>query len=765
MIRAAGWLCLAALIGCDDGGADGTVDGMFDVIPHDIPDAFIDAIPDAAPDAIADAAAPPPRWPDRGPAPDFDHPLAEAHPAAFARLSRWHARFGPPAERPGPSFRGAFAVGDGEVFALAGLADPPTTLHNLAGPVYDRGEGFFGDQSATFADGPFDAVWLAQSLAAPVVVTRGCRGAVCLDVIDFAADRCLVRHLRVHGGAASVRIALAAEAEAIDGALVERRGARTLTTRLPGAAVEPAALRRAFDDGEQVTASACAADGELHPGPGALDVGATLDALAAAWAAEQAQRVAIALPDPMVEDFALGVARNLAVQTARFGAVSPMHRYTRLWLRDSVGPMLAWLDLGAPARAAALLDAIDAEIRRAGDLRNSMPAHLDPASAPPARDYAALPPLSGRTGAEGPTYLAWMHWLYWRHTGETARARAALPLLRRAMLAQAFSADGMLPFSGDETFRVALDAALNLPLGHPHEARSWSANSLALWLGVAPKLAELATALGDEALAEALRARTPAVEAAAMRFFDADGCLAALIDRETGARSAPFEDASLKPTWTGWLAGGDAIARRNVDCLVARLGYGPGVLQSPLAPPYRGLPVLAGGAGVGVFTGMQPAYTLAALSAVGHRQAGHGFHALGAALLPDGMPQEYQVRGPVEPFGLTLVYDATGREADQTPKLRPWEGGIALHAVVDHLIGFAPDAPRGAVALAPRLPPGWDRMAWRGLRVGPVRLDVEVWAEGGATVVEVIADGAIDASVHGISRALEPGAPAVFGGE
>ena len=34
----------------------------------------------------------------------------------------------------------------------------------------------------------------------------------------------------------------------------------------------------------------------------------------------------------------------------------------------------------------------------------------------------------------------------------------------------------------------------------------------------------------------------------------------------------------------------------------------------------------------------------------------------------------------VAAVGMTLLYDASGVDADQTPKLRPWEGGIALHA-------------------------------------------------------------------------------------
>lgn len=769
------WALAFALLACDDGGpgsraaeADGgpdaiadTSDGMPDV-PDGIPDASddtSDAMSDAS-DGIADVEPPRP-WPDPGAPPPFTDPLTDAAADAFADLSRWHARFGPLETRRGAGFRGAFAVGNGRVFALAGLVDPPTTLHNLAGPTYDRGDGFFGDQALQFVDGSFTDATITQSLTAPLVLHRACRDALCLHIVDLAHEACLLRHIRLVGGAAEVRLTLQPDAEPLpDGAgLVERRVGRALTTRFPGAVLDGTALTRRFADGEAVVISACAAEA-IHPGPDPRDVGARITEQAATWRAGAAARVAVELPDAMVVDFVRGVARNLIVQTSTSGAVSPMHRYTRLWLRDSIGPMLAWLDLGEHGRAAALLDALDAGIRRAGDLRNSMPADFARADAPPAPDYAALPPLEGRTGAEGPSYLVWMHWLYWKHTGETDRARAALPLLRRALLEQAFGAGDRLPFSGDETFRIALNMALDLPLDHPHELASWSANSLALWLGIAPKLQELARALGDDALADEVAARRPPVEAAAAAFFGDDGCLGALIGRETGALSGPFEDASLKPTWTGWLAPDDPRAVANIECLIERLGHGPGVLQSPLAPPYVGLPLLAGGRGSGVFTGMQPAYVLAALTAIDHVDADHAFAALGAALLPDGMPQEYQVRGDDGPFGLSLLYDATGRDADQTPKLRPWEAGIALHAVVDHLLGFAPDAPRGSARLSPRLPPHWDRMAWRGLRVGPVHFDVIVERDEGGLQVMLTADGPLRVQLDGQVLELLAGVPA-----
>lgn len=734
------------------------------------------ALLDATPDATPDRPPEPAWWPDPGEAPAFDHPLIAAHPAAFAQLSRWHDRFGPVAGRPRTSFRGAFAVGNGRVFALAGLVDPLTTLHNLTGPTYNRGEAFFGDVALHLAaadgsagvDGPTAGV-IAQSLSAPVVLISSCWAAGCLEVIDLAApgEPCVLRALALRGEAPAV-VRLAAfnpveAAEDADGAyLREVVGDRALISRLPGARLDEQALVRELAPGEVVITRHCATDPETPEPPPARHTaeafGAALDALAAQAAAEAHQRVRLELPDPALTDYLRGAARTLSVQTSTSGGVSPMHRYTRLWLRDTIGPVLAWLDLGDHTRAAAAIDALGHAIRAAGDLRNSMPADLDPAEVPPAPDYAALPPLTGRSAAEAPSYLVWMHWALWRHTGALGRARAALPLLRRAVLAQAFDPMDRLPFSGDETFRIALDAAFELDLAYPHEEASWSANSAFLWLGAAGMLAELADALGDEALVELLAARRAEVDGATRRhYLGDDGCFAALIDRETGERSAPFEDVSLKVTWARWLPGSDPVARANIACLVDRLGRQPGVLQSPLAAIYSGIPALAGGAGDGVFTGMQPAYALSALTATEHPWAEPAFVELGRALTPSGNLQEYHVRAD-PPFGLSLLYDPTGREADQTPKLRPWEGGLAVHAVFEHLLGFEPDAPNSALRLRPRLPTGWPEARWRGLRVGPVRVAVHIEA----AAVRVEADGPLEVTVDGQPQAIGPDTPGVW---
>jgi glycogen debranching enzyme len=51
---------------------------------------------------------------------------------------------------------------------------------------------------------------------------------------------------------------------------------------------------------------------------------------------------------------------------------------------------------------------------------------------------------------------------------------------------------------------------------------------------------------------------------------------------------------------------------------------------------------------------------------------------------------------------------------------------MLLSPVVMGLVGWEPDAPDGRARLAPQIPPHWDRVAIRNLRVGPTTLDVEI---------------------------------------
>lgn len=794
-MRIRAWtLAVALLTACGSGGGDGDPgtglpDAVEDVAtdtgaePGDAGDETVDPDPGVPPDAIDDAVPDPgadtadlpdiPGFPYEPGAPlqpgVLAGPVPDARPAAFARVSGFVTEMSGPVTPQTLGFLGALGTGNGHVFGQVGLATPLNTLHSLVGPTYERRPNFFGDYAVVLAPAggdpiAFEQEWAGRSLSSQVVFTEGRWGSLVLQTIDFAAPpdlpdarACFVRLLTVRnrGDAASGDAVLRVLANnkavpAGDGVVVETSKSRSLTTRFveAGAVAAERVLEMplgALAAGTDATFTLlhCAAEGAGPVAAPAGDPGDWLDALAQAYGAWDANLVQVDVPEPWVADFLDGMKMTLKVQTASTGATCPMSEYTRTWARDNIGPVMALLDLGAHEDVEGMLDYLYAAIRYNGDLRNSYDADLDPANAPEPPDWESLPTLPTKESAETPSYMVIMYGLHHRFTGAIDRAAERWGLLRRCMYGVAWGPDRLLSFTGDETFRAAMNAALGLFLEHPHHEQSWSANSSALWLGAGREFARLAAAQGLDDQVVELDAVYGEVEASTIdHYLGDDGCLASFIDRATMDVYPPWEDVSLQVTWSGWKDGDDPVAAANLACLVDRLGREPGVLQSDLHPDYIGL---FEGGDEGVYTGMLPGYTLAALTDVGHPDAEAAFHAVRRSLDTSGNLQEYLLFQ--EHKGLSLVYDPAGTVGDYTAKFRPWEGGIVADAVFRYLVGMRPDAVRNTLDFRPHLPAGWDRMAFDNLRVGDGRFDLAVARDGDDVLLTLASRAANDATV------------------
>lgn len=694
-----------------------------------------------------------------------DGGVVARHPVAFERFSRYSTHVsGPVGGRPDVGHRGAFGTGNGRVFGFVGLADPLNTLHSLTGPSYDKRPRFFGDYAIRLSGGPFDEERAGRSVSAPVLVTRGVRGAIELDTVDFApwtddpaARLCFVRLLTVRNrGAAGVgglAIEVAAENmvdEPVPGVLVEKAGERRLYTRFlgphgPSATAAGKVLSLPLPEvaagaEHEVVLSLCTTEGDdgVPPEP-ALDADRLLDETAGRYQEWEERLVQVDLPDPMVADFIDGMKMTLKVQTSASGATCPMSEYTLTWARDNVGPVMAMLDLGGHEDARGYLDYLWAGVRYKGDLANAYPSDLDVAAAPPPPDFDSMGPLSGRTAAETPSYMVILHDLYERATGDASWLGERWPLLRRCMSAVAFGPDGLLPFSNDETFRAAMNAAAGIALEYPHDELTWSANSGMLWLGAFRSYRRLADLHGRSTDADALEARRAEVEAGLLEhYLLPDGCISPFVHRDTLEPSpAPFEDVALQVTWSGWKDGDDPLSRSSLDCLIARLGRAPGVIASRIHESYADFPLLGGASGI--YTGMLPGYTLAGLTDAGHPDMEAAFEAVRRSLDTSGNVNEMHVLD--DGAALSILYDRSGAMGDYTARFRPWEGGIVLDAVLRYLVGFRPDVAARTLSFRPHLPEGWPRMAWRGLRAGPDRLDLEVEVLATGTRISVRSKG------------------------
>lgn len=687
--------------------------------------------------------------------------MLEAHPKVFGRISRYYTHVTGDV-RPDVGHRGAFGTGNGYVFGFVGLTDPLNTLHSLIGPTYEKRDGrFFGDYALYLNEETFfEEEWAGRSLSAPVVFTRGRRGDLELETFDFAPisdgdDRhCFVRLIVVRNtgseevGGIKLIVRPANPVSSADGKLIERTKNRSLVTRfspLEGVADG----RLVLDLGKLMPATEisrtllhCTFDGEPGDGPD-VDAHILLEKLAEAYELWEQRLVDVSLPDPMVEDFIEGMKMTLKVQTSAQGATCPMSEYTRTWARDNIGPVMAMLDFGGGEDVAGMLDYVYAAIRYKGDLQNSYDADLDPEKAPPPPDWDTMPELEGKVAAETPSYMVMMYALYHRFTGDISRVSERFGLLRRCLMRQRFNEDYLLPFTGDETFREAMNAALGMTvLDYPHHELSWSANSSMLWLGAEKEFERLALATGRVTDKEAAGSLRPLVEQA---FYDhyvlPDGCVSPFIDKATmKAAPGPFEDVALQVVWSAWMNGDAPFARSSLSCLLKHLRVAPGIVQSPVSQNYPLYDLIADS--YGIYTGMLPGYTLAVLTETGHEEALDAFNAVRLSLDSSGNLQEYMLYA--DHSGLSLVYDPNGGIGDYTAKFRPWEGGIVLDAVMRYLIGFWPDATERTINFRPHLPNCWPYAHYKGLRVGSDRFDVSLYRTASGVTIHIISRATSD---------------------
>jgi len=100
-----------------------------------------------------------------------------------------------------------------------------------------------------------------------------------------------------------------------------------------------------------------------------------------------------------------------------------------------------------------------------------------------------------------------------------------------------------------------------------------------------------------------------------------------------------------------------------------------------------------------------------------------GCYARWTGELPPGVPGD-----PGEDATPEASFELAGSGADPA---------AVVLGVIEGLWGIRPEAPRGAVTVMPALPPGWNEMALRRLRVGPTTLDLRVRRRPGRTVVMI----------------------------
>lgn len=656
-------------------------------------------------------------------------------PDALAELD-WLAdpsRYGWRGVPSGRATAGTFGLGNGVVFALTGLDDPPDTLTNAIGPGYQADDGFFGDVVMTLEeDGaplPVTDAAVQRPRGAAVVRAAVESEGLVRVVTDVAppGEAYLARHVAVRdegGGARDLRLrwrlTRGDDEAAPDGeGLLQRRGDRWMRLHCPDAVVDGDALvvDVALPEGGEWATTCVVAFAEGGP-PEApeVDVVAALQASREETTAWLEAGVTLEVPDPKVADLVEGMLLTTRVQTASLGVPSPMSRYTSGWLRDTEGPVRLWLRTGHDDDALAALRGLWLGELAAGAIQNSFSLDVDPDAVPlpddPSAWWAAVPFMPGREAAEAPSFAVLLHEEAAAWTGEAWDEQREAFL--DACLDRQEIVDGRLPFSGDETFRWPMAFAV----GDLPEALGTSANSTFLWRAAA-------------------RARGRDPEALSADPYWTGTFWAPIVGWDDGAPLGdPYEDIAMQPTWWDAALPEEQVAA-NWEASMAALLRDDGTLLSRRAG--------SSDDNVG-FTGMVPGYLLAGAAAQHAPEEGVAFAALDAVATPSGHFEE--LHGP-DLVPLALQHDADGLGGDVSARYRPWEGGVVVSALLDYLLGARPS--EDGLALSPHLPDGWSGFAVRGLRVRGALVDVEVtrYAEGLGVVVTGGEGGTLRLTLHG----------------
>lgn len=668
-------------------------------------------------------------------------------------------------------------LGNGSIFCLLGTTNPLDTIHGLFGPTYQNHDLWLtfpdirwtlkvSEKAVSFQE---QAIWRVRRTA--VILTRARAPELEMWTVTFAPfpaswpgrpapeNQILFRlvYLRNLTSSGLKDLTLGVRlpgswGRVSDGTLTSVSGERMLRIvpldRAGEQAERSLILPVSLQPGEEsglayalVTSSPSFSEEPALESLSALTLpgveGKLLDVIQA-WRAWYGEGTHLDTPDPRVNDLMEGLAVTDKVQTTIYGGPVEMSHYSLVWNRDTYGPVRMFTATGRGTEARGVLDYHFAAVRYRGGLANAYDADLDPAAAPPApsaEQWDAMGTFSGRTAAEGPSFLVLDYDRYLLMQGdfsdfESQDLASRLDMLRACVYQQALSEDGLLPFSGDETFRPQMAISFGLGIEYPFQDEAWSFSSGVLLVAAAEALARIeeaaAPVLGTDGTEVAQRARDYAErvrQSTREHYWNAEqGYFEPfLLKPENEPAGAPYGDVDAVPFWVD-VDFPAADPEEVADVLVRRLFSRQHVFFSPADPLLRCL--LGAVIGEGIYTGMTPGYTLWTLASVFHPSAQDAFNAFDNHADPGGNYPEVVIHDDTSP--LMPLYDNSGLTGEMWARYRSWEGGLNAEAMLYFLSGFLADATRNRILLAPRLPNNWPYLHITGLAIGPSRLDLHV---------------------------------------
>ena len=650
---------------------------------------------------------------------------------------------------PDASYLGYHGVGNGIAFSFVGSWYPLNTLHELLGPGYQTGNaGYFSDVRATLEAGeqalPWAREWIWEVRDAQITVTRmQVNGpALELDTVTFApppdeagpARASIIQVLNVRNVGAEaiddVRVAvdLFSRASAVGADYLEqvrdgdRMRVRPLgegwtsagaTTDTPEPGLRSPGFSLAAGTERQLTlVMSFAKEGEaiesVHEDVAARGYEALLSDTAAWWRAWHAAGLTVHTPDRKVDDLIMGLKGMARVQLAATGAAVQVSHYTGAWHRDIFPPVRAFLKMGYLDEAQSMARYLHGAAALEGGIGNALPADLIIPDAIDEPDWrAAVPFTDVRLLGEGPSFLPLMHTEAWRYTGDHGPLTARWDYLMHALEGQQVTAEGLLPFSGDETFRPIYGYNIGLGLSYAFEELTWSLYSGLLFVVACEDLARAAEAadLGTPEDRAWLLERAAFVRQATedQYWLPEAGRYAAFLYRDPlTAEPRPSEDVNPQPLWLSYQPPDEPRALQNMTSTMDELLVDEGILQTRLDTDEA---LFGYAIGRGARTGMAPGYFLFSAAELNLPEAEGAFDALARFVSPSG---NYPEAGLYTEPGRALApqYDPVSFFGELWSRYRLWDGVVNLEALQHYLIGYRADVIDGWIALAPHLPHG-----------------------------------------------------------
>jgi len=418
---------------------------------------------------------------------------------------------------------------------------------------------------------------------------------------------------------------------------------------------------------------------------------------------------------------------KVLVQTQQFertGAVGPMWFFSDQWIRDACGPMKSFTRTGRFDNAKRVLDYHFLASAACGKILNWLPMDVDIASAKPVEDWSKITVnyADRHANSEVPSWLILQHHWYYRFSGDTKTIANHWDYLKRCYYGQFDNPtdkisrpDFKIPFHGDETYIYSGGEGLwenryDLQQSSYPGGNIYSADSSFELVAAGDALVEMAKAIGKADDATAIAAKNREIREATEKYywmpdlgFYAQG-MSVLFDGQLNR--FPMANILANVLWCNYLPPSDPKAVSNALRMTEYLAEASGVFN----------PIL----GYDVTVGMLQGQCLYSLAAINHPWAEKAFHAL------------LMLAGDTTEFTEWMAVCPDFRVGYRANRIRPWEAGINLDALLYYLSGFEPNAAEKKLTLTPRLPTGryspikWDSITLKHLPMGDGAFDLSV---------------------------------------